>query len=181
MGSRVGWPWMFVRYCTDADRYRRCFLGDWYLSGDLGRRDADRWFWFVGRGDDVIKSAGHLVGPTEVERTLRRHLAVADVGVVGIPDPVAGNRIKAFVVAAPGHVADQTLRRELLGFARSQLGAAVAPKSIEFRDSLPHTDSGKIIRRLLRDEAIAAESDTADAATSSTATAPSHETPGAPT
>ena len=181
LALRVGWPSMFVGYLHDDERYRRCFLGDWYLSGDLVRRDADGWFWFVGRGDDVIKSAGHLVGPTEVERTLRRHLAVADVGMVGIPDPVAGNRIKAFVVAAPGHVADQTLRRELLGFARSQLGAAVAPKSIEFRDSLPHTDSGKIIRRLLRDEAIAAESDTADAATSSTATAPSHETPGAPT
>ena len=181
LALRVGWPSMFVGYLHDDERYRRCFLGDWYLSGDLVRRDADGWFWFVGRGDDVIKSAGHLVGPTEVERTLRRHLAVADVGVVGIPDPVAGNRIKAFVVAAPGHVADQTLRRELLGFARSQLGAAVAPKSIEFRDSLPHTDSGKIIRRLLRDEAIAAESDAADAAASSTATAPSHETPGAPT
>ena len=181
LALRVGWPSLFVGYLHDDERYRRCFLGDWYLSGDLVRRDADGWFWFVGRGDDVIKSAGHLVGPTEVERTLRRHLAVAAVGVVGIPDPVAGNRIKAFVVAAPGHVADQTLRRELLGFARSQLGAAVAPKSIEFRDSLPHTDSGKIIRRLLRDEAIAAESDTADAATSSTATAPSHETPGAPT
>jgi acetyl-CoA synthetase len=82
---------------------------------------------------------------------------VADVGVVGIPDPVAGNRIKAFVVAAPGHEPDDALRRELLGFARSQLGAAVAPKSIEFRDALPKTDSGKTIRRLLRDEAIAAE------------------------
>jgi len=150
LALRPGWPSMFRDYLHEHERYERCFAGDWYLTGDLARRDAEGWFWFVGRGDDVIKSAGHLVGPFEVESALMEHDAVSEVGVIGIPDEVVGQRVKAFVVLARDVEADESLRRELIGFGRKRLGAAVAPKDIEFRPSLPHTKSGKVMRRLLR-------------------------------
>jgi acetyl-CoA synthetase len=141
---------MFRGYLHNEERYRKCFAGGWYLTGDLVRRDADGWFWFVGRGDDVIKSAGHLIGPFEVESVLLEHPAVAEAGVIGKPDPVAKQIVKAFVVLVPGHEPSRELRRELLAHARRRLGAAVAPREIEFADAVPHTRSGKIMRRLLR-------------------------------
>ena len=147
---RAGWPSMFRGYLGDEERYRKAFCGDWYRTGDLARRDADGYFWFVGRGDDVIKSAGHLIGPFEVESVLMEHPAVADAGVIGVPDPVAGERVKAYVLPAAGNEPTEELRRELLGFARKRLGSAVAPKEIVFTDSVPHTRSGKTMRRLLR-------------------------------
>ena len=88
--------------CNEEERYRRCFAGGWYLTGDLARRDADGYYWFVGRGDDVIKSSGHLIGPFEVESCLMEHDAVAEAGVIGVPDPVAGEVVKAFVELRPG-------------------------------------------------------------------------------
>jgi acetyl-CoA synthetase len=150
LALRPGWPSMFRGYLHDDDRYRKCFAGGWYRSGDLVSRDADGYYWFVGRADDVIKSAGHLIGPFEVESALMEHPAVAEAGVIGIPDPIAGEMVKAFVSLKPGHEASDALRRELYGFARSHLGPAVAPKQIDFRDDLPKTRSGKIMRRLLR-------------------------------
>jgi acetyl-CoA synthetase len=147
---RPGWPSMFRGYLDEEERYRKCFVGGWYLTGDLVRRDADGYFWFVGRGDDVIKSAGHLIGPFEVESVLLEHPAVAEAGVIGKPDPVAKMIVKAFVSLKPGHEPDDALRRELLGFARRRLGAAVAPREIEFADTVPHNRSGKVMRRLLR-------------------------------
>ncbi len=150
LALRVGWPSMFRGYLHEPARYARAFAGDWYLSGDLARRDADGWFWFVGRADDVIKSAGHLIGPFEVESALLEHPAVAEVGVIGTPDPLAGEIVKAFVALNPGHEPDRRLRLELLGHARSRLGAAVAPRVIEFATDLPKTRSGKIMRRLLK-------------------------------
>jgi len=150
LALRPGWPSMFRGYLDDDERYQACFVGGWYLSGDLARRDADGYFWFVGRGDDVIKSAGHLIGPFEVESTLMEHPAVAEAGVIGKPDPVAGEVVKAFVLLNPHVVAGDELRRELIGFCRARLGAAVAPREIEFADWLPHTQSGKILRRLLK-------------------------------
>jgi acetyl-CoA synthetase len=147
---RPGWPSMFRGYLGEEQRYRKCFAGGWYLTGDMVRRDADGYFWFVGRGDDVIKSAGHLIGPFEVESVLLEHPAVAEAGVIGKPDPVAGMIVKAFVSLRPGHEPDNALRRELLGFARRRLGAAVAPREIEFADTVPHNRSGKVMRRLLR-------------------------------
>ena len=113
-------------------------------------RDADGYFWFVGRADDVIKSAGHLIGPFEVESALMEHPAVAEVGVIGKPDPIVGETVKAFVALKPGFVADEAMRLELLGHARKRLGPAVAPKEIDFRTNLPKTRSGKIMRRLLK-------------------------------
>jgi acetyl-CoA synthetase len=150
LALRPGWPSMFRAYLGDDERYHRCFAGGWYLTGDLARRDDDGYFWFVGRADDVIKSSGHLIGPFEVESSLLEHPAVAEAAVIGKPDPMAGEIVKAFVCLKNGVVATDELRLELLGFARKRLGPAVAPKEIAFRDALPRTRSGKIMRRLLR-------------------------------
>jgi acetyl-CoA synthetase len=150
LALRAGWPSMFRGYLHEDERYRKCFAGGWYLSGDLARRDADGYFWFVGRADDVIKSAGHLIGPFEVESALMGHPAVAEAGVIGIPDPIAGEAVKAFVALKPGHEPSEELRRDILALARRRLGPAVAPRAIDFRPGLPKTRSGKIMRRLLR-------------------------------
>jgi len=150
LALKRGWPSMFRGYLNEDERYRKCFAGEWYLTGDLAKRDADGYFWFVGRADDVIKSSGHLIGPFEVESALMEHPAVAEAGVIGKPDPVQLETVKAFVALKPGFEANEALRRDLLGFARKRLGAAVAPKEIDFIASLPKTRSGKIMRRLLK-------------------------------
>jgi acetyl-CoA synthetase len=150
LALRPGWPSMFRGYLHEEERYRRCFAGEWYLSGDLARCDEEGYFWFVGRGDDVIKSSGHLIGPFEVESALMEHPAVAEAGVIGKPDPVAMEVVKAFVSLKQGYAPSEELRRELLGFGRKRLGAAVAPKEIDFVGTLPRTRSGKIMRRLLK-------------------------------
>jgi acetyl-CoA synthetase len=150
----AGWPSMFRGYLGNEARYRKCFVdsprGRLYLTEDLVRRDADGYFWFVGRADDVIKSAGHLIGPFEAESALMEHPAVAEAGVIGKPDPVIGETVKAFVSLKPGFEASEDLRLELLAHARKRLGPAVAPKEIAFVPVLPRTRSGKIMRRLLR-------------------------------
>lgn len=150
LALRVGWPSMFRAYLDDEPRYQQCFAGDWYLTGDLATCDADGYFWFVGRNDDVIKTAGHLIGPFEVENVLLEHPAVAEVGMIGKPDEFAGQIVKVFVSLKPGYAPGDTLRKELIGFARTRLGPAVAPRELEFIDDLPKTRSGKIMRRLLR-------------------------------
>jgi acetyl-CoA synthetase len=150
LALKAPWPSMMRGYLHEDARYRRCFVDGWYLTGDLVHRDADGYYWFVGRADDVIKSSGHLIGPFEVESALMEHPAVAEAGVIGLPDPMAGEVVKAFVALKPGFEAGEPLRRELLGHARKRLGAAVAPKQIDFRDNLPKTRSGKIMRRLLK-------------------------------
>ena len=150
LALRPGWPSMFRGYWNEPERYSKCFAGGWYLTGDLARRDEDGYFWFVGRADDVIKTSGHLVGPFEVESVLMAHPAVAEAAVIGKPDPVAMELVKAFVALKAGHEDSAALRREILGFARSRLGAAVAPREIDFVDSVPKTRSGKIMRRLLK-------------------------------
>ena len=150
LALKRGWPSMLRGYLHNKERYRKCFAGEWYLTGDLARRDADGYFWFVGRADDVIKSAGHLIGPFEVESALMEHPAVAEAGVIGKPDEVVGEVVKAFVSLKKGFEASDALRMELLGHARKKLGAAVAPKEIDFLPSLPRTRSGKIMRRLLK-------------------------------
>jgi acetyl-CoA synthetase len=147
---KAGWPSMFRGYLGEDERYRKCFVGDWYLSGDLARRDADGYYWFVGRADDVIKTSGHLIGPFEVEDVFMQHPAVAECGVIGKPDPVAGEIVKAFVALKPGFEPGQALHDELMAHARKRLGAVVAPKELEFAASLPKTRSGKIMRRLLK-------------------------------
>ena len=150
LALRAGWPSMFRGYLHEEERYRRCFAGGWYLTGDIAKRDADGYYWFVGRGDDVIKSSGHLIGPFEVESSLMEHQAVAQAGVIGVPDPVAGEVVKAFVELRNGWEPSEELRLDIIGFARKRLGAAVAPRMVEFSTVLPRTRSGKILRRLLK-------------------------------
>jgi acetyl-CoA synthetase len=150
LALKRGWPSMFRGYLHEEERYRKNFSGEWYLTGDLAKRDKDGYFWFVGRADDVIKSAGHLIGPFEVESALVEHPAVSEAAVIGVPDPVAGETVKAFVALNPGYGESEALLKDILGHARKRLGTAVAPKGIVFRKSLPRTRSGKIMRRLLK-------------------------------
>jgi acetyl-CoA synthetase len=150
LALRPGWPSMFRGYLHDEERYRQCFVGGWYMTGDLAKRDADGYFWFVGRADDIIKTSGHMVGPFEVESTLMEHPAVAEAGVIGKPDPMIGEIVKAFVALKPGIKPSEQLRLELIGFSRRKLGSAVAPKEIAFTDNIPKNTSGKIMRRLLK-------------------------------
>ena len=150
LALRPGWPSMMRAYLNEEERYRKCFAGGWYLTGDLAMRDTEGYYWFVGRADDVIKSAGHLIGPFEVESVLMEHKAVAEAAVIGIPDEIAGEVVKAFIALKDEFEPTQLLRKELLGHARKRLGPAIAPKDIAFRANLPKTRSGKIMRRLLR-------------------------------
>jgi len=150
LALRPGWPSMFRGYLHDPERYAKCFAGGWYLTGDLVRRDDDHYFWFVGRGDDVIKSAGHLIGPFEVESALLSHRAVAEAAAIGIPHPVAGEIVKAFVAVKPGFDPDVALHDDIVAHTRKKLGPAVAPRELAFVHEIPRTRSGKIMRRLLR-------------------------------
>lgn len=150
LALRPGWPSMMRAYLGQPDRYAKCFVGGWYLTGDLALRDSDGYFWFVGRADDLIKSSGHLIGPFEVESALIEHPAVAEAAVIGVPDETAGEVVKAFVTLKAGFEPGDALERDLRGHARKRLGPAIAPREIVFRDSLPRTRSGKIMRRLLR-------------------------------
>ena len=141
---------MMRTYLHEQARYDKCFQDGWYLSGDLAMRDKDGYFWFVGRADDLIKTSGHLIGPFEVESALIEHEAVAEAGVIGVPDETAGEVVKAYVTLNPGFEADDALEQAIRGHARKTLGPAVAPRQIHFRQTLPKTRSGKIMRRLLK-------------------------------
>ncbi|OWY12504.1 acetate--CoA ligase [Thioclava sp. F34-6] len=150
LALRPGWPSMMRAYLHEEARYQKCFVGGWYLSGDLAMRDAEGYFWFVGRADDLIKSSGHLIGPFEVESALIEHPAVAEAAVIGLPDETAGEVVKAYVALNPGFEPSEDLERDIRGLARKKLGAAVAPREVVFRKTLPKTRSGKIMRRLLK-------------------------------
>jgi len=150
LAIKPGWPSMFQAYWNNLESYKSRFQNGWYITGDTARRDANGYFWFVGRADDVINTAGHLVGPFEVESALIEHPAVAEAGVIGKPDPLAMEVVKAFVALNDGYQPTPELRRELTQFARQKLAAATAPREIEFVVSLPKTRSGKIMRRLLK-------------------------------
>ena len=150
LALRPGWPSMMRAYLHEQARYDKCFVDGWYLSGDLAMKDADGYFWFVGRADDLIKTSGHLIGPFEVESALIEHEAVAEAGVIGVPDETAGEVVKAYVTLNPGFEASEALESDIRGQARKKLGPAVAPREIVFRKTLPKTRSGKIMRRLLK-------------------------------
>jgi acetyl-CoA synthetase len=141
---------MFRTYWHNQEMYDSKFKNGWYITGDRARMDEDGYFWFIGRADDVINTAGHLVGPFEVESALIEHPAVAEAGVIGKPDPIAFEVVKAFVALHDGYQPTDQLRNDIMGFVRRKLAAAVAPREIEFVDSLPKTRSGKIMRRLLK-------------------------------
>lgn len=147
---KKGWPAMFRAYLHDDERYQKCFHEEWYITGDLAKKDEDGYFWFIGRADDIIKTSGHMVGPFEVESILMSHQAVAEAAVIGKPDPIIGELVKAFVVLKRDFVADENLKMDIIAHARKNLGAAVAPKELAFVNELPKTKSGKILRRLLK-------------------------------
>ncbi|MGO4816884.1 acetate--CoA ligase [Flavobacterium sp. W22_SRS_FP1] len=147
---KKGFPSLFRTYLHDQERYEKCFIGEWYLSGDLAKKDADGYFWFIGRSDDIIKTSGHMVGPFEVESTLMRHPAVSEAAVIGKPEASIGELVKAFIVLKKGNESTEETRMDIMGFTRKEMGPAVAPKEIEFVESIPKTRSGKILRRLLK-------------------------------
>jgi acetyl-CoA synthetase len=145
-------PVMFLAYWNRPEATSAKFAGDWLLTGDQGRLDEDGYLWFAGRDDDLITSAGYRIGPGEIEDCLLKHPAVAMAAVVGAPDPMRTEVVKACLVLKPGFPAGESLKLELQNFVRSRLAAHEYPRIIEFRDSLPLTATGKIIRRALRDE-----------------------------
>ncbi|XPS82954.1 AcsA2: acetyl-coenzyme A synthetase (acetate--CoA ligase) [Desulfosarcina variabilis str. Montpellier] len=150
LAFRAGWPSMFRHLIGNTDRYQKRFRDDWYLTGDLVRCDADAIFWFVGRVDDMIKTAGHLVSPFEVESVLLDYPDVYEAGVVGVPDDTLGQQVRATIRLHPGVSPDRGLCRRIMAFARQRLGPALAPREIVFTNSMPKNQAGKIIRRKLR-------------------------------
>jgi acetyl-CoA synthetase len=147
---RPGWPSMMRSYWNNPEVYKNKFKNGWYLSGDRASIDADGYFWFVGRDDDVINTGGHLVGPFEIESALLEHPAVAESAAVGKPDPVNMEVVKAFVALKPGFQPSDDLDLEIMNFIRKKLSPLAMPQEIEFVKSLPKTRSGKIMRRVLR-------------------------------
>jgi acetyl-CoA synthetase len=147
---KPGWPSMMRSYWKNPTAYDNKFKNGWYLTGDRASIDADGYFWFVGRDDDVINTGGHLVGPFEIESALLEHPAVAESAAVAKPDPVNMEVVKAFVVLKPGHEAGPDLELEIMNFIRKRLSPLAMPQEIEFAESLPKTRSGKIVRRILR-------------------------------
>ena len=143
-------PVMFLGYWNNPDATRQKFAGEYLLTGDMGRQDAAGHFWFLGRADDVITSAGYRIGPGEIENCLMKHPAVAMAAAVGVPDPLRTEIVKAFLVLKPGREAGPTLAREIQELVKVTLAAHEYPRQIEFVDSLPMTTTGKIMRRELR-------------------------------
>lgn len=151
LAIKKGWPAMMKEIWGDPQRYETYFIpGDWYISGDSAYMDEDGYFWFQGRVDDVIMTSGERVGPFEVESKLVEHPSVAEAGIIGKPDPVRGEIIKAFVSLREGYEATDELKEDIRQFVRKGLAAHAAPREIEFRDKLPKTRSGKIMRRVLK-------------------------------
>ena len=147
---KPGWPSMFRAYWNNKQTYDGKFKNGWYICGDRASIDADGYFWFVGRDDDVINTAGHLVGPFEIESALLEHQAVAESAAVGKPDPINMEVVKAFVALKPGYKLSDDLTMDIMNFIRKKLSPLAMPQEIEYVDSLPKTRSGKIMRRLLR-------------------------------
>ena len=150
LALKAGWPSMFRTYWNKKELYESRFKGEWYITGDRATKDEDGYFWFVGRADDVINTAGHLIGPFEVESALIEHPAVAEAGVIGIPDPLVMEVVKAFVSLKDGYEPSKELMKDIKKFARKKLHAVACPRQIEFISGLPKTKSGKIMRRLLK-------------------------------
>ncbi len=150
LALRPGWPSMFRTYWEKEEMYQSKFKNGWYITGDKAKKDEEGYFWFVSRADDVINTAGHLVGPFEVESVLIEHPAVAEAGVIGKPDPIAMEVVKAFVSLKENCEPSEKLKHDIQKFVMKRLSSAAAPREIEFIASLPKTRSGKIMRRLLK-------------------------------
>jgi acetyl-CoA synthetase len=150
LAARRGDPVMFLGYWGNEEATRAKFLGEWFCTGDVGRRDDDGYLWFVGRKDDVISSAGYRIGPGEIEDCLLKHPAIVQAAVIGSPDPLRGEVVKAFVVLAEGHEASEALVRDIQESVKTRLAAYEYPREIEFIDELPLTTTGKVRRVELR-------------------------------
>lgn len=144
------WPSMMKGIWRRPAKYKSYFKRDWYITGDLAYKDKDGYFWFVGRADDVIKTSGERVGPFEVESSLLEHPAVAEAGVIGKPDPIRGEIIKAFIALKPSFRPSEALKAKLQEHVKTHLAGHAYPREIEFLDKLPKTRSGKIVRRILK-------------------------------
>jgi acetyl-CoA synthetase len=146
---KPGWPSMMRTYWNNEEKYREKFVNGWYISGDKASIDSDGYFWFIGRDDDVINTAGHLISPFEVESALLEHPAVGESAVVAKPDEVNMEVVKAFITLKPGFTPSSDLELEIMNFIRKKLSSLAMPQEIEYMDKLPKTRSGKIMRRLL--------------------------------
>ena len=150
LAFKTGWPSMMIDVWRNPERYKTYFRDGWFISGDRATKDKDGYYWFIGRTDDVIKTSGERVGPFEVEAALQSHPAVLESGVIGKPDPLRGQIIKAFIVLKPGVQASEELKIEIQKFVKKELAGHAYPREIEFIDKLPKNRSGKIVRRLLK-------------------------------
>lgn len=151
LAIKKGWPAMMKAVWNNKEKYDSYFMpGGWYVSGDSAYMDEDGYFWFQGRVDDVIMTSGERVGPFEVESKLLEHPAVAEAGVIGKPDPVRGEIIKAFISLIEGYEPSEKLEEDIRQFVKTGLAAHATPREIEFREKLPKTRSGKIMRRVLK-------------------------------
>nr|MDA8354107.1 AMP-binding protein [Bacillota bacterium] len=151
LAIKAPWPAMMRKIWNNDAKYQEYFrIKGWYISGDSAYQDEDGYFWFQGRIDDVINTSGERVGPFEVESKLVEHPAVAEAGVIGKPDPLRGEIIKAFIALRAGYHPSDELKEEIRAFVKKGLAAHAAPREIEFKDKLPKTRSGKIMRRVLK-------------------------------
>jgi acetyl-CoA synthetase len=155
--ARVGvhkneYGFYFKGYWNDAEKTRAAFIGDWFIPADLAMRDQDGYFWFEGRSDDVISSAGYRIGPFEVENSIMEHKAVLEVAVVGKPDPEKGEIVAAYIVLKDGHEPSTILEEDIRNLVKKKLSKHQYPRKIEFVKELPKTPSGKIQRFKLREQ-----------------------------
>ena len=151
LALRPGWPSMMLGIYRNTPRFKEYFrIPGWYIAGDQAYRDEDGYFWFMGRADDVIKTSGERLGPFEVESALIEHSAVAEAGVIGKPDELRGEIVKAFITLRPGFKPTEELKEDITKFVKTRLAYYAYPREIEFVESLPKTRSGKIMRRVLK-------------------------------
>jgi acetyl-CoA synthetase len=150
IGVRQPNPCTMIEYWRNPEATAKKYAGDFLLTGDLGKRDDNDYFWYMSREDDVITSAGYRIGPAEIEDTLIKHPAVALAAVVGVPDPIRTESVKAWIVLRPGFTADDALAREIQEFVKVKLAAHEYPRVVQFAESLPMTATGKVLRRELR-------------------------------
>lgn len=150
LAIKVGWPSMMIDVWRNPERYKTYFRNDWFVSGDRATKDKEGYYWFIGRADDIIKTSGERVGPFEVESALQTHPAVLESAVIGKPDPLRGQIIKAFIVLKKGQNSSDELKNQIQQFVKKELAGHAYPREIEFVDKLPKNRSGKIVRRLLK-------------------------------
>ena len=151
LAIQKGWPAMMRKIWRDGDRYKKYFpLESWFVSGDTAYMDDDGYFYYQGRDDDLVKIAGVVVGPSEMEDVLRRHPSVMDAGIIAKPDPLKGNSIKAFISLKPEVTPSDNLKQEIMDFVKKYFSPRIAPSEIEFRPKIPRSKEGIVIRRVLK-------------------------------